>query len=405
MDNDKLNRKLGQLGSLIGSKSKKSQSSPKSPPDRYRKFASKLQGELYSNFAGSFCIVRERYGRDYTHGTAELGKTDLRPVPEHAFEIDDSPGTIPFESMLFFDTETTGLGGAGTVPFLVGCGSIVDGSFEVRQYLVPDYPDETAMLEALQEELTPETYLVTYNGKSFDLPLVRDRFIINRVAREIPLAGHIDLVHACRRLFRRRLVDCKLTNIERELFAFHRNDDIPGYLIPSIYFDWLSEDRLDLLPEVLLHNRLDIVTLLFLTRHIADVFESEGESLYETDDLHSLARIYGRRRQDNEVARLYERIDEGAGLSDDALFYHAQSFKRMGDWSQAVGIWVRLADSESRQGYLACLELAKYHEHRTKDIGLALQYARQASRSVPTAISHREALQHRLNRLERKLAD
>jgi uncharacterized protein YprB with RNaseH-like and TPR domain len=278
MNSDNLKNKLRRFDSHIQPAGKRSETAP--APDHYQLMAEHLGGELVSNYAGVYCLVRTRYSRQYRHGALELAPDrSLRPLTRSAFTVQAQPGRVDPSSLLFLDTETTGLGGAGAVAFLVGCGSLVDNEFEVRQYLIPDYSDETAVLEAVLTELGEDKTVVTYNGAAFDLPLLRGRMIVNRVARDIPTADHIDLLHSARRLFRRRLADCTLTNVERELFDFHRDDDVPGYLIPSIYFDWLSERRLDNMVGVLEHNRLDIVSLWFLVNHIARAFESDGASL------------------------------------------------------------------------------------------------------------------------------
>jgi len=399
-----LHQKLSRIGNLVGADRK---SDSPEHPQRYRQMAEQLGAELVTNHAGAFCLRRTCYDWSYRHGETVLSALDSRQrFPISAFSPDDQPGHVAPSNLVYFDTETTGLGGAGVVPFLIGCGSHTLSGFEVRQYIIPDYSDEAAMLEAILEELGENATLVSYNGRAFDAPIVRDRMIINRVARDLPLAGHIDLLPATRRLFRRRLRDCTLGNIERCLFGFERQDDIPGYLIPSIYFEWLSSDNLDLMTGVLEHNCLDIVTLAFLADHIARVFESGGKSLDQPEDIHSLARVYGRRRQNQTVNDLYHRLAEEApnALPEDARWYHSLAFKRSGQWEQAVALWQSLEDSSTRPGYLANLELAKYFEHRCGDYAEALARARQARRICPYGDAHTARLDHRLSRLTDRLA-
>ena len=369
--------------------------------------AEHLGAELITNHAGTYCLKRTLYPHDYQHGRVSMSSLDPgRPLALSAFSPDGRSDEVSLWQTMFFDTETTGLGGAGVVPFLIGCGSFTLEGFEVRQYIIPDYSDETAMLEALLDEFGEQTTVVSYNGKAFDAPIIQDRMIINRVARQVPMADHIDLLHATRRLFRRRLQDCTLGNVERRLFGFERTDDIPGYLIPSVYFDWLSEQNLDLMGGVVEHNCLDIISLAFLADHIARIFDNAGQSLEATEDIHSLARIYGRRKQNDEVNRLYNRIagDRPGDLAEDVRWFHSLALKRGGEWDQAVSIWLGLASGHSREGYRANLELAKYHEHRTKDHDRATEYARCARRVCPFP-SHLKALDHRLRRLESRLAD
>jgi len=402
MNSDDLKRKLQRFDKHI-SPPKKS-SADNQAPDHYRLMADKLGGELITNYAGVYSLVRRRYGERYRHGRTGMPGRESAAMDRSAFSVQNHPARVAPSSLLFLDTETTGLGGVGAVAFLVGCGSLTEDGFEVRQYLMPDYADETAMLEAVLAELGEDKTLVTYNGAAFDLPLLRARMIVNRVSRDIPMADHIDLLHATRRLFRRRLADCTLTNIERELFEFYREGDVPGYLIPSVYFDWLSERRLDDMADVLEHNRLDIVSLWFLTDHIARAFETGGESLDKADDLHSLARVYARRRENERVVGLYDRIDElsGGRSGPDVALFHAQSFKRAGDWEQAVRLWAGLCEMESREAYWANLELAKYYEHRVGDFEQAHLHTQNAVRVCPYGEGHKAKLSHRLKRLTAK---
>lgn len=374
---------------------------------RYRQMAKAVGGRIISGRAGSFCLVKTHYSRHHSYGHLTLGDIPSdRPFPVSAFTREEEPGSVEPASLLFIDTETTGLGGAGTVAFLVGCGSIVEDGFEVRQYLIPDYSDEAAMLEALLSEFNDSKVIVSYNGAAFDLPLLQDRMIINRVARELAMGRHLDLLHPVRRLFRRRLGDCRLVNVEKKLFGFQRNNDIPGYIIPSVYFDWLSEQNPDLMGMILEHNRLDIVSLYYLAAYLARAFQTEGGILETVDDLYSLSRIYGWRKQNHRVVDLYHRIDalENKPPAGDVLLFHAQAFKRIGAYKKAVALWEGLSSAPSKEGFRANVELAKYYEHRVKDIETAYQYAQRADKTAPLSQRQQRLLHKRLLRLQSKLS-
>ena len=404
MNSENLQSKLARFGDLITISGKPTAS--EKTPERYVRMAQVLGGELLSGFAGSYCLVKTTCRPDYVHGQNTLAEScQQHTVPISAFTSLDEPGTVDLSSLLFLDTETTGLGGTGAVAFLVGCGSYVDGGFEVRQYIIPDYSDETAMLEALQDELSGDKMIVTYNGASFDLPLLRGRMILNRVARDINISRHIDLLHATRRLFKRRLSDCTLMNIERELFRFFRKDDVPGYLIPSIYFDWLSEQRLDGMNAVLHHNRLDIISLCFLIAFIGHAFQTDGASLDRVDDLHSLARVYNRRKETSLVMDLYQRINKQTVdyLPEDITLFHSLVFKRAGEFGLAVDLWKKLSQSLSKESYFANLELAKYYEHKIKDLARALYHTQLAEKISPYGRTHVPHLRKRLNRIAHKM--
>jgi len=375
-------------------------------PGRYARMAGELGGELVTRAEGTYCVVKKFYPEGTVLGQARLKEVDPDICfSRSAFTAHEETGAVAVSDLLFFDIETTGLGGTGTVAFLIGCGSVVEGGFEVRQYLLPDYTDETAILEQVLGELNPDKTIVSYNGAAFDLSLVRDRMIVNRVAREIKTAGHIDLLHSVRRLFKRRLGDCSLGHVERELLGFYREEDIPGYLIPSVYFDWLSEENLEDMAEVLEHNQLDIFSLYFLLSHIDRVFRTEGACLESVADIYSLSRVYGRRKKNEKVIELYHSMERSSRepLTEDILYFHSLAMKRDGRWLEAVDIWRTLSGTAGRESYLANLELAKYFEHREKDVEKALGFARKAHQICPDSPSQQEQLKKRLERLSLKL--
>ena len=396
-----LNDRLKRFGQHISSDRKASASSP----SRYAKLADAVNGELVHTPSGSFVIVKTTYPATHFHGSVLL--EDVIPsttYPLSAFTAHDDPGQVTPSNLLFLDTETTGLGGTGTVPFLIGFGRVKGSTFEVTQLLIPDYSDETAMLETLLEEIPPETTFVTYNGGAFDIPLLRDRVIINRVARDFASRnGHIDLLHPTRRLFKRRIKDCSLVNAEQQLFGFFRQSDIPGYLIPAIYFDWLTSEDSSQMPGVLEHNRLDILSLHFLMAHIHRVFLTEGDSLRAGEDLYSLSRVYRRRSHHHKALKICDRIEqEHPEITAEMRLFHAQTLKKVGDWPRAVSVWEQLAPTDSREGYWANVELAKYFEHRVQDYPRAVTHAKSALRTCPYSKSEKERLTHRLQRLTSK---
>jgi uncharacterized protein YprB with RNaseH-like and TPR domain len=407
MNSNNLDDKLARLKRFIVSPDTSSQESGDSAasiPSRYERLVEAVNGRLVACHAGYYCLVSRLYPFGAQFGDFALNAPSVSQVGLDAFSADGCPDVANLGDLVFFDTETTGLGGSGTVAFLIGCGSLTADGFEVRQYLLQDYSDEAALLEKVLEELSAEKTLVTYNGAAFDLPVVRDRFIINRVARAIPASGHIDLLHAARRLYRRRLGDCSLTNVERELLGFHRTDDIPGYLVPSVYFDWLSEESTELLDGVLEHNRQDIVSLYLLLSRIHEAFETRGATLDAAEDLHSLSRVFVRRKRHDVAVAIGDRAADATGtLAPDMILFHSMALKRSGQTEAAVALWQQLTVEDSREGFLASLEMAKHCEHRTRDISAALQYAQRARALLPESRAVRDDLRRRLKRLERKL--
>lgn len=400
-----IQKRLARVKDLIAEKdlSKKT-----SLPQRYTKMANQLGGEIVNNFAGSYCLVKTLYDFSYLHGSTPLKNImEIERYSLSAFTTNNENSKIERLRLRFFDTETTGLGGTGTVPFLIGIGSFIDSSFEIRQYIIPDYSDETAMLEDLSEEFGETISIVSYNGSAFDLPIMRDRLILNRVAKEIKHDKHIDLLHPVRRLYKRRLKDCSLTNVEREIFSFYRENDIPGYLVPSVYFTWLNEDKLEDMEAVMEHNRLDILTLAFLMDELSSIFQNNGESLDSIDDLHSLSKIHIRRKNHDRSLDINNRITglSGENLADDILLFNARIYKKSGEIEKAVSVWERLKSSNSRHGIQANIELAMYFEHKKKDYQNALKCAQKAYKYQGLTERHYKTLGCRVARLLKKITN
>ncbi len=409
MRNNSLHSRLSGLGSqLFGTKksNQAEETANKQFPSRYAKLAKTLSGHIVQRAAGTFCQVDAVYPNNYAHGSFALRELLASPeIPVSSFTKDATEGTVTLEQLRFIDTETTGLGGSGTVPFLIGVAKIENGSVQMRQFFLPDYNDEAGMLEAFCEELPDDCSLVSYNGLSFDQPALLSRCIVNRIATNLDTLPHYDLLFPMRRLFKRRLKDCKLQNIEKQILGFERVDDIPGFLIPSCYFDWLSEEKTDLLNPIVEHNRLDILSLVFLAGFLRDIFAEEGEPLEEIDDIHSLSRTYAVRKAHDITYRLFQRMESlsADSLSEDVLLYHAANLRRMGKLTEAVELWMQIADIGSKPGALAAIELAKYHERYEGNFETALQFAKQASRSPLLTKTHKTALDNRIARLHLKI--
>lgn len=319
---------------------------------------------------------------------------------------------------LFIDTETTGLaGGTGTYAFLVGVGYVDGSDFTVRQYFMRDLSEEKPMMAALAELFAAHDWSVTYNGRSFDLPLLRTRFIMSRQRPRIDHMGHLDLLHSARRLWGRSPLAANglsLGALEAGLFEFQRPLDIPSWRIPEIYFDYLRDhDPAPLLP-VLAHNIEDIVTMAALLGVI-----QRALSNWEDDDLVSPYLIAGLGRtlagmgRARRAARAYRRalsLGLDAESSNRVALDLSILLKRDGHWDASVELWRRVADGRGRIAALACIELAKFYEHRARLLESAREMCDRASRlSAGDAdywggqLSDWE-LNHREGRLRRKLA-
>jgi len=319
---------------------------------------------------------------------------------------------------VFFDTETTGLaGGTGTYAFLVGLGFFDRDHFVVRQYFLRDFPEEEAMLAAIAADLAPFTCLVSFNGKSFDWPLLETRFRMAR--RRPPLGGapHLDLLHPARRLWRDRLGSCTLQDLERAILGETRVGDVPGAQIPSLYFEYLRTGDASPLACVIEHNRLDILSLVALAGRMGQMVADplgptpDGE-LLGGDDLYQLGRLFEARGLLADALACYEgaRARGAASVTEAALLRRLSfAYKRAREQQQAVAIWEQMVE-DGGLALFPYIELAKYHEHVTHRYelaealtarALAVAEQRRSLAAGGAQTEYREVL-HRLERLRRK---
>ncbi|MBN4076390.1 ribonuclease H-like domain-containing protein [Gemmatimonas aurantiaca] len=408
-----IDTQLGQAkkasSSAIRASQRASKSEANAVSERVKNLQSALGGEVLSDSSGEFLLIRKFHNTKYAHGKIALEDSIRRNDYCLSHWRRDFPvKALAKRSFLFFDTETTGLGGAGAVPFLIGVGSFVRGGLETRQYIIPDFSDEAAMLERVLAEFSPETILVSYNGRAFDAPLTIDRLIIQRVARKLPFKHHLDLLHSSRSLFKRRIQDCSLGNVEAQIFGFQRTDDIPGYLVPEVYLNWIHHDDPGLLSEVIAHNRQDIVSLAMLLGIITEAHSTEGDSLTEPLDVYSfMRRAEARKDRPLAAAVSRKRGAEMASVGIAEIEYHrAMAFKRAGDLRHAVPIFEQLETGRDRFAQMARLELAKWLEHKMRDYARALLLTQKAQRFSLNHSGHKQDLalwQRRESRLKRKI--
>jgi len=310
-------------------------------------------------------------------------------------------------SIIFLDTETTGLsGGAGTVAFLVGVGRWTESGFAVEQYLMRDYHEERAMLLGLQQSIADAQLLVTFNGKAFDIPLLQSRFVLAR--QRWPLAGvlHLDLLHPARRLWKLRLGNCCLANLESQLFGIEREDDIPGHLIPQVYFRYIRTRNPQGIGNILSHNRDDIETLARLALRMGEIFSGLANQDLAPVDLFSAGR-YANALGERELATRWNEAALLRGLPEahevQAKKAKAARLKEQKKYSEAAELWRDL--SECSEAFLEDVqeELAIYYEHRKGDLEEALSLSERAL----AQLQDRAVLKkwgHRRDRVVMKLA-
>lgn len=313
------------------------------------------------------------------------------------------PRTVAPEDVLFLDTETTGLsGGAGTIAFQVGLGYFAPAGFVVEQFLMRDYPDEEAMLDLLAARMKRFSVLCTFNGKTFDVPLLKTRFLMHRIRDDgIPIC-HADVLFPARRLWKLRLKQCNLGTLETALLGVEREDDLPGALVPQTYFQYLKDRNFTPLIGILDHNRQDIVSLAQLF-YVLCVQFSHPEDIAEQEDLFSLARALEKQGQKEKAMKCY-RLCEGGSFRAQATRAMAVHEKREGQYRAAA----KLLETMLERGddpVFAYEALAKLYEHQFRNPEQALHYVRQALLLLAEPKLHKdEAVQEKQNELQYRYA-
>ena len=369
------------------------------PPVDSGSGAGTLPGVVVETTRGRHFEMEKLFPRHQRHGSYEI--SDLQEMDPGLLE-GISGGAIRCvdpRRWAFLDTETTGLaGGSGTCAFLIGLGSITEEGFRVRQYFVRDFDEEASALEALRQELERFDVLVTFNGRTFDQPLLETRYTMNRARHPFARMEHLDLLYGARRLFRLRLESCRLINLEQEILGFERYGDVPGEMIPHLYFEYLRTGRATRLGPVFEHNALDIVSLACLTGIIPEAFRDpcNAKARHGTDLL-GLARWLAMSERLEEALALTRRAVD-MGLPDAhlfrALFEAGGLGKKLGRVAESLATFTDLTLSRNPYRARACEEVAKYYEHGERNFAMALEFVRAAR-----AIGDSAALQTRELRL------
>ncbi len=372
------------------------------------RLAELLGGEYRETQRGRHLIVRHRIPQG-TSGV--VGPRALRLLlPGSPVEEADP------QRWILLDAETTGLaGGTGTYAFLVGVAWWEGSQLLVEQFFMQDHSQEASMLAGLSERLGGRGVIVTFNGKSFDCPLLETRFRMTRLGAFPVPAFHLDLLHPARTLYRLRLTSVALSALERHILGLDRGQDIPSETIPGRYFDFLRGGPPEPLAEVFQHNLRDLQGLALLVFHVAGLLESGEESSTDGLELFGIAKFL-RLRGERDLAgpgyarALAQGLPETAERS--ARRELALLSRRRRDFESASSHWMRLLD-ESREGMEAYEQLAIYYEHHAGNVRAALavthealirlQSAHQSGRITPQQYRRFHAdFRHRLSRLTRK---
>ena len=385
---------------------------PRPKPAEEKKIENLLSGEFRQTRYGESFVVEQRFPLNVPHGRASMHPAVL-PEILGVWAKDARINELPAEKFVFFDTETSGLsGGTGTYAFMVGAGRFEGDDFLLAQFFLRDPSEEPAMLEAMAEFFAPAEVLVSYNGKSFDAPLLQTRYKLHSIP--VPFEGyaHLDLLHLARRLWRDRLASRTLQSIEAHILGVTRtSEEVPGYEIPYLYFDYLRDRDATQMKGVFYHNEIDILSLAALLNHAAAMLADPfGESVHHNLDVIAIAKLFEDLKEWDYAAKLYEHGLEEALPEEDfskAVKRLAVLQRRRGDVEEALKWWKQAVEA----GHIyAHVELAKYYEHKTKEHLLAEALTKQALSLVNEGELQEyernhwlDELSHRLERIQRKI--
>jgi uncharacterized protein YprB with RNaseH-like and TPR domain len=342
-----------------------------------------LGGEEVDTVHGRHFETEKLYERHRRHGSADVGS--LADLPHDLLDIISGGAVCSAspEEWAFLDTETTGLaGGTGTCAFLVGVGRITPEGFRVRQFFMRDYGEEASLLDALSRHLAPFRVLISYNGRAYDQPLLETRYRLNRARPPFTRLEHLDLLYGARRLWKLRFESCRLVDLENQVLGVERQGDLPGALIPYVYFEYLRTRQAARILPVFQHNATDILTLACLTGIVPHAFkDSPGARLRHGAEMAGIARWLREAGEMAQALKLFRRAID-AGLADELLFRTlwdvALLERKLSNADAALATLSDLAGSKNPFRVRALEELAKHYEHREKNYVMALEMTRAA---------------------------
>lgn len=371
-----------------------------------------VDGRLQETEFGDAFVIERFLPTEELHGELPLVfPATLDKVA--AWAADTRLAFLPPECFLFLDTESTGTWGTGTIAFLVGLGRFESGGFRHTQYFLREPIEERAMLEALNRFISKDDALVTFNGKSFDLPLLRSRYLTNAFPNPFGPLAHLDLLHLARRLWRDLLPSRALGDLEVQLLGVRRTEeDVPGWMVPQIYIDYLHSGDARPLRKVLYHNSMDVLSMASLLKHLAAKLAAPKEAGVEHHvEKYAIGRLYADIGFAEEAIDMFEDT-LAMDMPREARYRLVENlaclFRRRGDYERALQLWEQAA----ADGHVyAFVEIAKYYEHRAGEYSVAIEYTQKAIKLIGKKRTPAEdrvhwepLLSHRLARLERKAA-
>lgn len=377
---------------------------PEAPRRASRALDDLLPGSEVTGERGRFFLCRHELPRTHRHGRAEIvqaGNFPTRWLPHLGRDLEE----MDPERVLFVDTETTGLsGGTGTYAFMIGLAWIEPDRICIEQLVMREHAEEGAVLEHLARRLDGCGGVVSFNGKTFDLPLLQTRFLMKRLRVDVEGLPHLDLLHPSRRLWSHGLPDCRLETLEHRILGAPRTSDVPGFQIPEIYFRYLRTGDGRGLARVAEHNRLDLLALMGVAAALAEALEDPLSGRRPEED-YGLGRMMAAMGHGDTGRALLARALQGSlppQSRQPALLHLARLQRREGDRQGAAGLWRQVLDEEPAHPE-AAEEMAKHLEHQARDYRGALVLVERVLGRRDLAASRRQGLERRRERLRRRL--
>lgn len=407
-DWESLSEQLKSLGVTLGKDRRFDQKRGEKHP-----IESVINGRFCEVIYGKVFCHEEFYQLDHSHGEKPLYPTQpIETLCQWAGANHLSNQDL--KDFIFLDTETSGLaGGTGTYAFEVGLGRFTNKGFHLAQFFMRHPGEESALLAGLSEFMDGMKAVVTYNGKSFDIPLLNTRYTMMGMSSPFRGIDHFDLLPLARRLWRFRLESRTLGNVEDQILGVRRGEEeVPGYLIPELYFEYLKTQDARPMGGIFYHNAIDILSLAGLFSHMAFLLhDPHSEKINHIEDVVALAHFFEAFNDIPQSRQLYQKALSNSMTEDlywDTLERFSFLLKRLEEWEQAIPFWEKAAENNA---LYAVEELAKYYEHRVKDLNTAKEWTLRGleilqSHHFPVYehLQWQERLKYRLVRLERRLS-
>lgn len=369
-----------------------------------------IEGSVITNDSGSFYLIEKKYPLTYKHGGYTLQKAISLDYSTLSKVVSDSGESLDLDKMIFLDTETTGLsGGTGTVAFLIGIGFFEKDAFVLQQYFMRDYNEEASMLRILNEVFSSRKVVVTFNGKAFDWNLLQTRYTSNRLRIGIKNPVHVDLLYLSRVLWKQKLENCRLSSIEENILKLKRIDDIPGALIPSVYFKYLEDRNAKEIKKVIIHNEKDILSMVSLMCRINILLSDPLSEARDAFELLGAGRVFEKQGNFDLAMECFNKCTTSSNCYVRELSLKRLAFlhRKNSDYLKAVECLETILIYSTAPNIPVKIELAKHYEHRVSEIRKALELVLGAITSCSQVSLMQELyfedLKVRLERLKRKV--